>query len=36
VNSTPGEGSKFTISLPVGAALGNGQTATPGTQEFAG
>jgi signal transduction histidine kinase len=36
VNSTPGEGSKFTISLPVSAGSGDGKTASRGAQEFAG
>jgi signal transduction histidine kinase len=36
VNSTPGEGSKFTISLPVSTGPGDGKTASPGDQELAG
>ena len=36
VNSTPGEGSKFTISLPVSTGPGDGKTASRGDQELAG
>jgi signal transduction histidine kinase len=36
VNSTPGEGSTFTISLPVSAGSGDGKTASGGAQESAG
>src|ERR1700685_2182711 len=36
VNSTPGEGSKFTISLPVSPGSSDGKTASRGAQELAG
>jgi signal transduction histidine kinase len=36
VNSTPGQGSTFTISLPVGAGSGDGKTASRAAQESAG
>ena len=36
VNSTPGQGSTFTISLPVSAGSGDGKTLSRGAQESAG
>jgi signal transduction histidine kinase len=36
VNSTPGQGSTFTISLPVGAGSGDSKTASRAAQESAG